>query len=118
MQRKWLVAVLVSSVALSSVGAIAQVSPVVPPAPVPPVATPPATSNVPPPAMAANANNVADPMETKDPDQVICLNEKLTGSMLPTRVCQTRRNWIKQGVNSREVIEHLQNVGSGQPGGN
>jgi len=68
--------------------------------------------------MAANANNVSDPMATKDPDQVICLNEKLTGSMLPTRVCQTRRNWIKQGVNSREVIEHSQNVGSGQPNGN
>jgi hypothetical protein len=83
-----------------------------------PVASAPPTNNVPPPAMAANANNVSDPMATKDPDQVICLNEKLTGSMLPTRVCQTRRNWIKQSVNSREVIEHLQNVGSGQPGGN
>jgi hypothetical protein len=67
--------------------------------------------------MAANANNVADPMATKDPDQVICLNEKLTGSMLPTRVCQTRRNWIRQGVDSRDVIGHAQDVGSGEPTG-
>jgi len=118
MQRSWLVVALASSVALSSTDAIAQVSPVVPPAPVAPVAAPPAANNVPPPAMAANANNVADPLATKDPDQVICLNEKLTGSMLPTRVCQTRRNWIRQGVDSRDVIEHAQNVGSGQPGGN
>jgi hypothetical protein len=118
MRRNWLVVVFASSVVLSSASAIAQVSPVVPPAPVAPMAAPSSTSNVPPPAMAANPNNVADPMATKDLDQVICLNEKLTGSMLPTRVCQTRRNWIKQGVNSREVIEHAQNVGSGQPGGN
>ena len=118
MRKNWLVVTLASSVVISSAGAIAQVSPVVPPAPVPPVATPPATSTVPPPAMAANANNVADPMATKDPDQIICLNEKLTGSMLPTRVCQTRRAWIRMGVDSRDVIQHSQNVGSGQPGGN
>jgi hypothetical protein len=68
--------------------------------------------------MAANPNNVADPMATKDPNQIICLKEKLTGSMLPSTVCQTRRNWIKQGVDSRDVISHAQNVGSGQPGGN
>jgi hypothetical protein len=115
MQRRWLVGVLVSSVVvISSAGAVAQVSPVVPPAPVAPVAAPPATSNVPPPAMAANANNVADPMATKDPDQVICVNEKLTGSLLPTRVCQTRRNWIRQGVDSHDLINHAQDVGSGE----
>jgi hypothetical protein len=118
MQRSWLVIVLASSVAISSAGAIAQVSPTVPPSPVPPVAAPPATSNVPAPAVATNANNVADPMATKDPDQIICLKEKLTGSMLPSTVCQTRRNWIRQGVDSRDLIGHAQNVGSGQPGGN
>lgn len=117
MQRSWLVIVLASSVAISSAGAIAQVSPTVPPSPVPPVAAPPAT-NVPAPAVAENSNNVADPMATKDPDQIICLKEKLTGSMLPSTVCQTRRNWIRQGVDSRDLIGHAQNVGSGQPGGN
>ena len=121
MQRISIVAAFVSSVLLASVGASAQNAqdtPVVPPAPVPPVAAQPATTAVPPPAMAANPNNVADPMATKDLDQVICVNEKLTGSMLPTRVCQTRRAWIRQGVDSRDVISHAQNVGSGQPGGN
>lgn len=116
MHRSWLVAVLISGISTAS--AVAQVSPVVPPAPVAPVAAPPADSTVPGPAMAANPNNVADPLATKDPTQIICLKEKLTGSMLPSTVCQTRRAWIKQGVNSREIIEHSQNVGSGQPGGN
>jgi hypothetical protein len=115
MQRKLLVAIVVSA-ALTG-GAAAQVSPVTPPAPVPPVASQPTTNSVPAPAMAANPNNVADPMATQDPNQIICLKEKLTGSMLPTTVCQTRRNWIKQGVDSRDVISHAQNVGSGQPRG-
>ena len=115
------VAVFLSSILLSSIGALAQGTaldtPVVPPSPVPPVAAQPPNAAVPPPAMAANPNNVADPMATKDPDQIICVNEKLTGSMLPSRVCQTRRAWIKQGVNSREIINHAQDVGSGQPRG-
>lgn len=115
MQGKLLVAVVISVVLT---GATAQVSPVVPPAPVPPVASQPTTNSVPAPAMAANPNNVADPLATEDPNQIICLKEKLTGSMLPSTVCQTRRNWIKQGVNSRDVISHAQNVGSGQPRGN
>ena len=122
MHRISIVAVFVSSVLLSSVGARAQGgaqdTPVVPPSPVPPVAAQPTTAAVPPPAMAANPNNVSDPLATQDLDQVICVSEKLTGSMLPSRVCQTRRAWIKQGVNSRDVIGHAQNVGSGQPRGN
>ena len=122
MHRTSIVALFVSSVLFSCVGAYAQGTaqdtPVVSPAPVPPVAAQPNNPAVPPPAMAANPNNVTDDMVTKDLDQIICVNEKLTGSMLPSRVCQTRRAWIKQGVNSREVISHAQNVGSGQPGGN
>ena len=122
MHRISIVAVFVSTVLLSSVGARAQGSaqdtPVVPPSPVPPVAAQPQNPAVPPPAMAANPNNVSDPLVTQDLDQVICVNEKLTGSMLPSRVCQTRRAWSKHGVNSREVSSHAQNVGSGQPGGN
>lgn len=118
MRKSCLFAIVMSAVVTTASGAMAQVSPVTPPAPTPPVAAQPTTSNVPPPAMAANPNNVADPMATKDPNQIICLKEKLTGSMLPSTVCQTRRNWIKQGVDSRDVISHAQNVGSGQPGGN
>ena len=122
MHRLSIVAVFVSSVLLTSVGARAQGNaqdtPVVPPSPVPPVAAQPANPAVPPPAMAANPSNVADPLATQDLDQVICVNEKLTGSMIPTRVCQTRRAWIRQGVDSRDVISHAQNVGSGQPRGN
>jgi hypothetical protein len=68
--------------------------------------------------MAANPNNVSDSMATQDPNQIICLKEKMTGSMLPTTVCQTRRAWIRMGVDSRDVISHAQNVGSGQPRGN
>ena len=116
-----IIAVFVSSVLLTSVNAgaqNAQDTPVVPPAPVSPLPAQPANPAVPPPAMAANPNNVSDPLATQDLDQVICVNEKLTGSMIPTRVCQTRRAWIRQGVDSRDVIGHAQNVGSGQPRGN
>jgi hypothetical protein len=121
MPKRLLSALLVSGIVISSASAVAQVSPVVPPAPVAPMASlPPTQTNAPAPApaMAANPNNVADPMATQDPNQIICLKEKLTGSMLPSTVCQTRRAWIRQGVDSRDVIGHAQNVGSGQPGGN
>jgi len=120
MKRIWLAALVVSVVAASMGGAAAQAqdTPVTPPAPVPPVAAAPALASVPAPAMAANPNNVADPLATEDPNQIVCVKEKLTGSILPTTVCQTRRNWIKQGINSRELIGHAQNVGSGQPRGN
>jgi hypothetical protein len=121
MQRRRLIAIFISAAFISNAGAIAQVSPVVPPAPVAPMASlPPTQTNAPAPApaMAANPNNVADPLATQDPNQIICLKEKLTGSMLPSTVCQTRRAWIRQGVDSRDVISHAQNVGSGQPGGN
>ena len=111
----------VLGVAMSMAGAAAQnaapLVPVVPPTPVAPVAAAPATGNVPPPAMADNPNNVADPMATKDPNQIICVQEKLTGSMLPSRVCQTRRAWIRMGNDSHDLIDHAQRVGSGQPGG-
>lgn len=118
MQRNWLAVLVVSFFAASigSAAAQAQDTPVVPPAPVPPVAAP--SASAPAPAMASNPNDVSDPMATQDPDQIICVKEKLTGSMLPSTVCQTRRNWIKQGVNSRDLIGHAQNVGSGQPRGN
>ena len=118
MKRIGLAALVMSVVATWSGIAAAQDTPVTPPAPVPPVAAAPATTSVPAPAMATNPNNVSDAMATQDPNQIICVKEKLTGSMLPSTVCQTRRNWIKQGVNSRDVIGHAQNVGSGQPGGN
>jgi hypothetical protein len=119
MHKNWLPVVVVLIVAASMGGAAAQAqdTPVTPPAPVPPVAAPAPSASVPAPAMAANPNNVSDPMAVQDPDQIICVKEKLTGSMLPTTVCQTRRNWIKQGTNSRDRIGHAQNVGSGQPRG-
>src|SRR5260221_4487018 len=101
MQRAWLVAVVVSVVVALAGDATAQVTPVTPPSPVPPVAAPSTTTVVPAPAMAANPNNVSDSLATADLDQIICVKEKLTRSMLPSTVCQTRRNWIKQGVNSR-----------------
>jgi hypothetical protein len=124
MTRYLAFAALVLGVAVSLAGAAAQVAPlvpIVPPTPVPPLAAPlpPTATNepAPPPAMAANPNNVTDPMATKDLNQIICVQEKLTGSMLPSRVCQTRRAWIRMGVDSRDIIDHAQRVGSGQPGG-
>ena len=118
MQNGRLVVLMVSVVVALSGGAAAQVSPVTPPSPVPPLAAPVTTESTPAPAMASNPNNVADPLAAENLDQIICVKEKLTGSMLPTTVCQTRRNWIKQGINSRDLIGHAQNVGSGQPRGN
>ena len=118
MQNRRLVVLMLSVVVAFSGGAAGQVSPVTPPSPVPPLAAPGATNSTPAPAMASNPNNVADPLATENLDQIICVKEKLTGSMLPTTVCQTRRNWIKQGINSRDLIGHAQNVGSGQPRGN
>jgi hypothetical protein len=108
-------AALASCIAASLVGAAAQVAPVVPPTPVAPMS--PTTQSPDGPSMASNPNNVADPMVTKDPNQIICVKEKLTGSMLPSTVCQTRRAWIRMGGDSRDIIDHAQRVGSGQPGG-
>ena len=109
-------AALASCIAASLVGAAAQVAPVVPPTPVAPM-SPTTQSPDNGPSMASNPNNVADPMVTKDPNQIICVKEKLTGSMLPSTVCQTRRAWIRVGGDSRDIIDHAQRVGSGQPGG-
>jgi hypothetical protein len=67
--------------------------------------------------MAANPSDVTNPMAPEDPNQIICLKEKMTGSMLPTLVCHSRRDWIAQGVAARNLINRAQNARNTPLGG-
>jgi hypothetical protein len=44
-----------------------------------------------------------------DPDQILCVNERVTGSRLATqRVCRTRREWDEHKSETRKTLEKVQ----------
>lgn len=44
-----------------------------------------------------------------DPDQVVCINEPVTGSRLTRhRVCRTRAQWVEHRAETRKVVERVQ----------
>ena len=44
-----------------------------------------------------------------DPDQIVCINERVTGSRLSTqRVCRTRREWEEHKSEMRKTMEKVQ----------
>ena len=110
MQSEWIVAIVVSAVLALSGGATGQISSVTPLAPVAPVAAPP-TSGAPPPATTSNPNITVDATGNDDPNQIICVKEKPTGSLIPLTVCETWRFWIKRGDDSRVSLATFKTTG-------
>ena len=55
-----------------------------------------------------------------DPNQIVCVNERVTGSRVSQRrVCRTRQEWDDYQKQSREVVNEVQNfkpVLCNQPG--
>jgi hypothetical protein len=46
---------------------------------------------------------------TGDPDQIVCISERETGSRLAARrVCRTRREWDEHRSETRRVVEKVQ----------
>ena len=44
-----------------------------------------------------------------DPNQILCVNERVTGSRLATqRVCRTRREWEEHKGEMRKTLEKVQ----------
>lgn len=44
-----------------------------------------------------------------DPNQVVCVNERVTGSRVATqRVCRTRREWDEHKGEMRKTLEKVQ----------
>ena len=44
-----------------------------------------------------------------DPNQILCVNERVTGSRLATqRVCRTRREWDEHKGEMRKTLEKVQ----------
>lgn len=56
-----------------------------------------------------------------DPDQIVCVNEHITGSRVSQRrVCRTRREWEEHKAETRTVVNEVQNfkpVVCTEPGG-
>jgi hypothetical protein len=49
------------------------------------------------------------PEPNGDPDQILCVNERVTGSRVATqRVCRTRREWDEHKGETRKVVERVQ----------
>ncbi|MEJ1969818.1 MAG: hypothetical protein WDN03_14455 [Rhizomicrobium sp.] len=89
-----------SGMFLSATGAAAQTAPVTPA----PAATPaPAT-----PAAAGPGD-----------DDVLCHEDRVTGSLFSKRVCHTRREWDQLSLQAKEVMDRANTVGRrGSGGGN
>jgi hypothetical protein len=44
-----------------------------------------------------------------DPNQIVCVNERVTGSRLARqRVCRTRREWEEHKMEMRKTLEKVQ----------
>jgi hypothetical protein len=44
-----------------------------------------------------------------DPDEVVCITERVTGSRLSSRrVCRTRTEWAEHRAETRKVVERVQ----------
>ena len=44
-----------------------------------------------------------------DPNQIVCVNERITGSRVATqRVCRTRREWEEHKGEMRKTLEKVQ----------
>jgi hypothetical protein len=56
-----------------------------------------------------------------DPNQIVCVNERETGSRVSTRrVCRTRAEWAEHQLEQRRTLDRTQNfkpVVCGEPGG-
>ena len=44
-----------------------------------------------------------------DPNEIVCISERVTGSRLSTRrVCRTRAEWAEHRAETRKVVEKVQ----------
>ena len=66
-----------------------------------PVPTGPATA-------AAPAAVKAKAKSKDDPDAVVCRTEAQTGSMIPSRVCRTRRDWDAMREAAQQAAQNIQ----------
>ena len=58
-------------------------------------------------AMAQGPTARVDP--NTDPNQIVCVNERITGSRLAKqRVCRTRREWEEHKSEMRKTLEKVQ----------
>jgi len=51
-----------------------------------------------------------------DPDRMVCVREKKTGSRMTTRVCKTAREWEQERIDNQEAIRNA--TRSGMPPSN
>ena len=64
------------------------------------------------PAQAPN-QTVAATGASLNPDEVVCVREKITGSRLRRNVCQTRREWAALRGGAQETMRELQALPQG-----
>lgn len=46
-----------------------------------------------------------------DPDRMVCVREKKTGSRMTTRVCKTAREWEQERLDNQEAIRNATRSG-------
>lgn len=51
----------------------------------------------------------------KDPDRLVCRQEKETGSRLSKQVCKTAAEWEQQRLENRDVIRNATQSGTPRP---
>ena len=47
-----------------------------------------------------------------DPDRMVCVREKKTGSRMTTRVCKTAREWEQERLDNQEAIRNATRSGA------
>ena len=64
--------------------------------------------------VAANAN-----VESGSPDEMVCTNERVTGQMIPRRVCMTRaeREALRRAAEDAFQDQSTRNLRAGDPNG-
>jgi hypothetical protein len=80
-------------------------------------AIPPALPANPTPGVAAPDASPTAPASTAGDDAIVCKYEKMTGSLMTSRVCRTQRAWKLMQTESQELLR-FDNLGSKQIGGN
>lgn len=64
------------------------------------------------PAQATN-QTVAASGASQNPDEIVCVKEKITGSRLRRNVCQTRAEWAAMQGGAQETMRELQALPQG-----
>lgn len=66
---------------------------------------------------SSDVGSVSTAKAAPDPDEVVCSKQMITGSLVPRKICQTRRQQEQESDAGKAYAERMQNNGFHQLGG-